>query len=60
MTRRQAELAAPKNRPLSTADLVQYRTAGGIQLGYVDEAAQWRRLGGETESETVISWTALA
>jgi hypothetical protein len=58
-TRTQA-VAAPKVLPLPTGELVQYRTAGGTALGYVDEAARWRRIGGENENETVVSWTALA
>jgi hypothetical protein len=36
--------------------LVLYETQSRIQVGYVDESAQWRRLNGALETQQVLSW----
>jgi hypothetical protein len=36
--------------------LVLYETHTRIQVGYVDESAQWRRLNGALETDQVLSW----
>ena len=56
LTRVEDRWISMKHRYPSTRRLVLYETLSAIRLGYIDEAQQWRRLNGQTESEKVTSW----